>query len=96
MLEPKKIRPQNVIYKAHARREMPPEQNRPDSSVPGEKTDYFPGRGIGPLSISGRVGEDHRKIECSYDVLGLEYPWPTVNGEMKSSRVRLTPECHVW
>ena len=94
MLEREKIRPQNVIYKTHTRRELPLEQNRPDGSVPGEKTDHLPGRGMGPLPISDRVGEDHRHIECSGDVLGLEYPWPAVDGEMKSSRVGLAPGCH--
>ena len=68
MLERKKIRPQNVIYKTHVRWELPLEQNRLGGSVPREKTDHFPGRGMGPLPIRGLVGEDHRQIECSCDV----------------------------
>ena len=74
MLEREKIRPQNVIYKKHTRRELPPEQNRSGGSVPRNKTDHLPGRGTGPLPIRGRGGEDHRQIECSYDVGGPEYP----------------------
>ena len=68
MMEFKNIRSQNVIYKTHARRELPPEHNRPNDSVPGEKKDHFPGRGMGPLPISGRVAEDLWRIECSCDV----------------------------
>ena len=94
MLEREKIRPQNVVYKMHARRELPPEQNRAGDSVPGEKPDHLPGRGMGPLPISCRVGEDHQQIISSGDVRGLEYPWPTVDGEMKSCRVGLAPGCH--
>ena len=33
-------------------------------------------------------------MESSCDVGGLKYPWPTVNREMKSSRVGLTLRCH--
>ena len=68
MLEQEKIRPQNVIYKKYTWRELPPEQNRPCGSVPRKKTDHLPGQGMGPLPISGRVGEDQRQIECSGDV----------------------------
>ena len=94
MLEREKIRPQNVVYKTHAQRELPPEQNRAGGSVPGEKTDHLPGRGMGPLPISCRVGEDHRQIKSSCDVRGPEYPWPTIDGEMKSCGVGLAPGCH--
>ena len=94
MLEREKIRPQNVINKTHAWRELPPEHNRPGGSVPGEKTNHLPRRGMGPLLISFRVGEDHRQIKSSYDVRGPEYPWPVVDGEMKSSRVGLALGCH--
>ena len=94
MLKREKIRPQNVIYKKLTRRELPPEHNRSDGNVLGKKMDYLPRQGMGPLPIIGRVGEDHRKIECSGDVRGLEYPWLAVDGEIKSSRVRLTPGCH--
>ena len=79
------IRLQKVVYKTHARRELPPEQNRPSGSVPGEKTDHLPGPGIGPLPISCRVGEDHQQIKSSCDV---------VDGEMKSCWVGLVPGCH--
>ena len=65
MLERKKIRSQNVIYKKYMWRELPPEHNRLDSSVPGKKTNHLPRRGMGPLPISGRVGEDLWQIECS-------------------------------
>ena len=68
MLKREKIRPRNVIYKKHMQRELPPDQNRPYGSVPGKKTDHLPRRGMGPLPISGRVGEDHWQIECSGDV----------------------------
>ena len=68
MLERKKIRPQNVIYKTHVQQELPPEQNRPGGSVLGERTDHFPGRGMGPLPKSSRVCDGHRQIECSCDV----------------------------
>ena len=68
MLEQEKIRPRNVIYKKHFRREVPPEQNRPGGSVHGKKTDHLPRRGMGPLLIRGRVGEDQRSIECTDDV----------------------------
>ena len=78
----------------HARWELPSEQNRPGGSVPGEKTDHLLGRGMGPLPIGYRVGEDHWQIKSSYDVRGPEYPWPAVNGEMKSSRVGLMHGCH--
>ena len=68
MLEQENIRPQNVFYKKHTRRELPPEHNRLGGSVPGKKMDYLPWQGIGPLPISDRVGEDQRQIECSNDV----------------------------
>ena len=68
MLEREKIGPQNVIYKKHTRRELPPEQNRPGGSVPGKKMDHLRVRGMGPLPISCRVGKDQRQIECSGDV----------------------------
>ena len=94
MLEREKIRPQNVIYNTHARWELPLEHNRPGGSVPEEKTNHLLGRGMGPLPISFRVGEDHRQIKSSCDVRGPEYPWPVVDGEMKSSQVGLAPGCH--
>ena len=94
MLERGKIRPQNVVYKTHVLLELPPEQNRLGGSVPGEKTDHLPGRGMGPLPISFRVGEDHRQIKSSYDVRGPKYSWLTVDREMKSCRVGLAPRCH--
>ena len=49
---------------------------------------------MGPLPISSRVGEDDQHIECSCDVGGPEYPWSTVDGEMKSSQVGLMFRCH--
>ena len=49
---------------------------------------------MGPLPISCRVGEDHLQIKGSCDVRGPEYPWPAVNGEMKSSLVGLALGCH--
>ena len=33
-------------------------------------------------------------MEGCCDIGGPEYPWPAVNIEMKSSRVRLSPGCH--
>ena len=33
-------------------------------------------------------------MEGCCDIGGLKYPWPAVNREMKSSRVRLSPGCH--
>ena len=75
-------------------RELSPEHNRPGGSVPREKTDHLPGRGMGPLPISCRVGKDHRQIKSSCDVRGPKYPWSAVDGEMKSLRVGLTPGCH--
>ena len=83
-----------MVYKTHARRELPLEHNRPGDSVPGEKTDHLPGRGMGPLPISFQVGEDHRKIKNSCDVRGLKYSWSAVDGEMKSCRVGLALGCH--
>ena len=83
-----------MIYKTHARWELPPEQNRPGGSVPKEKSDHLPGQGMGSLPISCRVGEDHRQIKSSYDVRGPEYPWSAVDGEMKSCQVGLAPGCH--
>ena len=83
-----------MVYKTHARRELPPEHNRPSGSVPGEKTDHLLRQGMGPLPISYRVGEDHRQIKSSCDVRGPEYPWPVVDGEMKSFRVGLASGCH--
>ena len=74
MLEREKIRPQNVIYKTHARQELPPEQNRLGGSVPGVKSDHLYGRGMGSLPISCRVGEDHRQIKSGCYVIGPEYP----------------------
>ena len=62
MLEREKIRLQNVIYKKHTRPELPPEQNRPKGSVPGKKTNHLTGQGMGPLPISGRVGEDPGRL----------------------------------
>ena len=94
MLERENIRAQNVVYKTHARRELPPEQNRLGCSVPREKADHLLGRGMGPLPISCRVGEDHGQIKSSCDVRGPEYPWPAVDGEMKSCWVGLAPRCH--
>ena len=47
----KKVRPQNMVYKKHARWELPLEQNGPSGHVPGEKMDHLPSRGMGPLSI---------------------------------------------
>ena len=94
MLEREQIRPQNVVYKTHAWRELPPEHNHAGNSVPGEKTDHLHGRGMGPLPISYQIGEDHRQIKSSCDVRGPEYLWPAVNGEMKSFWVRLAPRRH--
>ena len=83
-----------MVYKTHDRRELPPEQNRAGGSVPGEKTNHLPGRGMGPMPISCRVGEDHWQIKSSCDVKGPEYPWSAIDGEMKSCRVGLAPRCH--
>ena len=33
-------------------------------------------------------------MEGCCDIEGPKYPWPAVNREMKSSRVRLSPGCH--
>ena len=33
-------------------------------------------------------------MEGCCDIGGPKYPWPAVNREMKSSRVRLSPGCH--
>ena len=49
---------------------------------------------MGPLSIVGRVGEDHWKMKSSCDVEGPKYPWPAVDGKMQSRRVGLSPRCH--
>ena len=84
-----------MVYKTHSRRELPPEHNRAGGSVLGEKTDHLPGRGMGLLPISCRVGEDHQQIKSSCDVRFPEYPWPAIDGEMKSYRVGLAPGCHL-
>ena len=49
---------------------------------------------MGPLSITGRIGEDHWQIESSYGIGGPKYPRPVVDREMKSSRVGLSPGSH--
>ena len=49
---------------------------------------------MGPLSIVGRVGKVHWQMKRSCDVGGPKYPWPTIDGKMKSSRVGLSPRCH--
>ena len=49
---------------------------------------------MGPQSIIGRIGEDHRQMEGYCDIGGPKYPWPAVNREMKSSRVCLSSGCH--
>ena len=49
---------------------------------------------MGPQSITGHIGEDHRQMKGFYDIKGPKYPCPAVNREMKSSRVRLSPGCH--
>ena len=48
---------------------------------------------MGPLFITNIIGEDHWQMESCYDVGGLKYPWPTVDREMKSSRVGLSSGC---
>ena len=94
MLKWKHIRPQNVVYQKHTLREVPLEYYRPTSSVHREKPDHLPGQGMGPLSLISRVGEDHWKMESSFDVGGPKYPWPTIDRKVQSSRVGLTPRCH--
>ena len=49
---------------------------------------------MGPLSITGRIGEDHWQMETCCDIGGPKYPWLAVDREMKSSRVGLSPRCH--
>ena len=66
-----------MVY--HTLREVPPEQYRPISSIHGEKPDHLPGRGIGPLSIIDRVGEDHWQMESSCDVgARIISGWPSI------------------
>ena len=55
---------------------------------------HLPGRGMGPLSVIGQVGEDHRKIECSCNVCGSKYPWSAINRKMNSSQIKLSPGGH--
>ena len=49
---------------------------------------------MGPLSITGRIGEDHWQMEGCFNIEGPKYPWPAINREIKSSRVGLLPGCH--
>ena len=49
---------------------------------------------MGPLSIVGRVEEDHWQMESSCDVRGPTYPWPAFDGKIQSSRVGLLPKRH--
>ena len=94
MLKWKHIRPQNVVYQKHTLWKVAPVQYRSTSSIHREKSDHLPGRRMGPQSITGRIGEDHRKMEGCCDIEGPKYPWPAINREMKSSRVRFSPGCH--
>ena len=75
-------------------REVPPEQYSLTNSIHGEKPDHLPGRGMGPLSIVGCVGEDHRKMESSCGVEGSKYAWSIIYEKMQSSLVGLTPRRH--
>ena len=94
MVKWKHIRPQNVVYQKHTLWNVAPVQYRSTSSIHREETDHLPGRRMGPQSITGCIGEDHRQMEGCCDIGGPKYPWPAVNREMKSSRVRLSPGCH--
>ena len=49
---------------------------------------------MGPLSVIGRVGEDHRQIERSCNVCGPNYPWLAINRKMNSSQIGLSPGGH--
>ena len=69
-------------------------QYRSTSSIHKEESDHLPGRRMGPQSIAGRIGEDHMQMEGCCDIGGPKCPWPAVNREMKSSRVRFSPGCH--
>ena len=94
MLKWKHIRPQNVVYQKHTLWKVAPEQYRPTSSIHIEESDHLPGRRMGSLSITDRIGEDHWQMEGCYDIRGPKYPWPVVNREIKSSWVGLSPGCH--
>ena len=71
-----------------------PVQYRFTSIIYREESDHLPGRRMGPQSITGRIGEDHRQMDGCYDIRGPKYLWPAVNREMKSSQVRLSLGCH--
>ena len=95
MLKWKHIRPQNVVYQKHTLWKVAPVQYRSTSSIHREESDHLPGRRMGPQSITGRIGKDHRQMEGYCDIGGPKYPWPaTVNRELKSSRVCLSQGCH--
>ena len=94
MLKWKHIRPQNVVYHKHTLWKVAHVQYRSTSSIHREESDHLPDRRMGPQSITGRIGKDHRQMEGCCDIGGPKYPWPTVNREMKSSRVCLSPGCH--
>ena len=83
-----------MVYQKHTLWKVAPVQYRSTSSIHREESDHFPGQRMGPQSIIGRIGEKHMQMEGCYDIGGPKYPWPAVNREMKSSRVRLSPGCH--
>ena len=94
MMKWKHIRPQNVVYQKHTLWKVAPVQYRSTSSIHREESDHLPSRRMGPQPITGSIGEDHRQMEGCCDIEGPKYPWPAVNREMKSSRVRLSPGFH--
>ena len=94
MLKWKHIRPQNVVYQKNTLWKVAPVQYRSTSSIHREESDHLPGRRMGPQSIISCIGEDHKQMEGCCDIGGPKYPWPAINREMKSSRVRLSPGCH--
>ena len=83
-----------MVYHKHTLWKVAPEQNQPTSTIHREESDHLPGRRMGPLSITSRIGEDHYQMEGCCDMGGPKYPWPAINREMNSSRVGLSPGSH--
>ena len=52
------------------------------------------GRGIEPLSIICRVGENHRQIERSCYIRGSKYPRSAIDSEMNGRQIGISPRGH--
>ena len=59
-----------MVYQKHTLWKVETEQYRPTSSIHREEPDHLPGRRMGPLSITGRIGKDHWQMEGCCDIGG--------------------------